>query len=163
MKLRIHISRNIAALLLLAASGHVPTLFGASPKSANSTNAELSSTNTEIPQSVFVLPSNPKEGRDPFFPDSTRLYENAKPVQAVNNSITLGDLVVRSIIVDDNGNLAIINNHTFATGDDGTVITKGGRQINVHCVAIDPKAKTVTVEAEGSKVVLHFLPDLTNP
>jgi hypothetical protein len=30
-----------------------------------------------VSRSVFVLPANPLEGRDPFFPTSTRPYENA--------------------------------------------------------------------------------------
>ena len=35
------------------------------------------SNTTKASRSVFILPSSPGEGRDPFFPDSTRPYKLA--------------------------------------------------------------------------------------
>ncbi len=40
-------------------------------------------TNAPI-KSVFLLPSNPNEGRDPFFPNSTRPYEDIISKHAVD-------------------------------------------------------------------------------
>ena len=32
---------------------------------------------TAVRRSVFVMPTNPQEGRDPFYPESTRPYASA--------------------------------------------------------------------------------------
>ena len=42
-------------------------------------------TQTDAPEvvshSIFVIPTNPQEGRDPFFPNSSRPYESAPAAQ----------------------------------------------------------------------------------
>jgi len=53
--------------------------------------------------------------------------------------------------------LVIINNHTFAAGDEGDVITEQGR-IHVRCVEIKPHA--VVVEVSGH---YHELTSPDNP
>ena len=43
--------------------------------------------------------------------------------------------------------MAIINNHTFAVGDEGDVITPSGR-VHLRCIDIQPG--TVVIEVNGS-------------
>ena len=69
---------------------------------------------------------------------------------------TLTDLVVKTIIGTPPRVFAIINNHTFAPGDDGDVILKDGRRLHIRILAINPKASTVTIEASGATVTLTF-------
>jgi hypothetical protein len=97
-----------------------------------------------VVRSVFVLPANPKEGRDPFFPNSSRPYEEITSKNPVASDIT--SLVLRGISGPPDHRLAIINNHSFGTGDEGDVITPHGR-IHIRCVEI--KDASVVVEAGG--------------
>jgi hypothetical protein len=104
--------------------------------------------------SLFVLPSNPKEGRDPFFPDSLRPYESAVPK---THSVELTSLIFKGVSGPPDHRLVIINNHTFSVGDEGDVTTAQGR-IHIRCV--DIKANSVVLEASGQLVTLTFS---TNP
>ena len=107
------------------------------------------------PKSVFVMPQEPKEGRDPFFPNSSRPYETAN-VKNVDNTV-LHTLKIKSIMDGGDGRVfAIINNHTFAPGDEGTVINDQGQRINIQCLEINSKAGTVTVESAGARATLNF-------
>ena len=101
-------------------------------------------TNAPAPRSVFVLPANPGEGRDPFFPKSNRPYESATP--ATNNVVEVTALVVKGISGAADHRLVIINTTTFAAGDTADVFTEQGR-IRVHCVEIKPRS--VVVEIAG--------------
>src|SRR5580700_2344733 len=65
------------------------------------------------PKSVFILPSKPQEGRDPFFPDSIRPYEEAQAATA-STAPPITDLVVKTILVNSHGEaFAMINDQTF--------------------------------------------------
>ena len=138
----------LAALLLMAAAG--PLTLPAAPASPNA--------GPEIQQSVFDYP-NPNgasKGRDPFFPDSTRLQERKSPKQSRGPS--LSDLALKSILGTPPQVFAIINNHTFAPGEEGDVITKNGQRLHIRCVAINPSALTATVEANGTSATLTLVP-----
>ena len=144
MKSRVHDHQWLPAMLLcLAACGPV-RLAAAPPQPASQ----------EIQQSVFTFPASPAEGRDPFFPSSIRIYGSNpdKPSQGP----AFNELSVRSILVTPQSVLAIINNHPFAAGEDGDVIIKPGQRLHIRCAAINPKAGTVTVEADGFSQVLHL-------
>lgn len=107
-------------------------------------------------KSVFVMPDSPKDGRDPFFPNSTRPYESSTSAKNVDNSL-LHTLKIGSIMDGGVGRVfAIINNHAFAPGEEGTVITDDGQRINIRCLDIDSKAGTVTVESSGARATLNF-------
>ncbi|HUA66719.1 MAG TPA: hypothetical protein VME24_12785 [Alphaproteobacteria bacterium] len=106
--------------------------------------------NTHAPvKSVFVQPTNPNEGRDPFFPNSMRPYQDFVPKHAVVNSV----LQIKGFSEIAGHRYVIINNHTFAEGDEGDVLTPGGR-VHVRCLTLG--ADSVLVEANGSRQVLRF-------
>jgi hypothetical protein len=102
------------------------------------------------PISTFVLPSSPKEGHDPFFPDSLRPYES---VVANNHTAEITSLIFKGVSGPPGHRLVIINNHTFGAGDEGDVITAQGR-LHIHCVEIRDDA--VVVESGGQRVILTF-------
>lgn len=107
-------------------------------------------------KSVFVIPNSPKEGRDPFFPNSNRPYESSPAAKTVNNAM-LHTLKVKSIQPGRNGQVfAIINNHAFAPGEEGSVINDEGQRINIRCLEINVTAGTVTIESAGARATLNF-------
>ena len=147
MNPRAHILQSLlAALLSLTVAGPL-ALFAAPPPQPPKTEIQPA-------VSLFVYPNNTSEGRDPFFPASSRVYDTNPDIVA--HAPTLTDLVVKTIIGTPPRVFAIINNHTFAPGDDGDVTTKDGRRLHIHCVDINPKAGTATVEANGMSEVLHL-------
>ncbi len=82
MKPRNLISRSLPAALLPVVLAGTLTLFAAPPQRPAQT--ETSKT-PEMPKSTFVVPASPKEGRDPFFPQSNRLY--SENPDAVTNAM----------------------------------------------------------------------------
>jgi hypothetical protein len=101
-------------------------------------------------RSVFAIPTNVREGRDPFFPESTRVFE---AVAAATKTVEITALTVKGISGLPGHRLVIINNHTFGIGDEGDVLTPTGR-VHIRCVEIRPDA--VTIEINGQRHELHF-------
>lgn len=104
----------------------------------------IPSNKTETPHSIFTLPSRPSEGRDPFFPNSTRPYEVAAAV--IPQVADIKSLVLRGFSGTLDHRLVIINNHTFAAGDEGDVITSTG---HLHLRCIEIRTNSVVVEVGG--------------
>ncbi len=94
-------------------------------------------------QSVFIMPANAKDGRDPFYPESTRTIVAAA---AASHTVEITSLKVPGISGTPGHLLAIINNHTFAVGDEGEVLTPSGR-VSLRC--LDIQADFVLVEING--------------
>ncbi|MDE3098568.1 MAG: hypothetical protein KGJ88_03770 [Verrucomicrobiota bacterium] len=133
----------MAAAFALAAAG-APAPRGKAPSKA-----------VVMPESVFVMPRTPAQGRDPFFPDSMRPYEAEAKPSATVREVERSDLVVRSI-VNSKTPLTIINDVTFGAGDAAVVTTPNGQKVEIRCLAIDPRRRTVLVTANGQRMVLVF-------
>ena len=102
-------------------------------------------------RSVFTMPSSPSEGRDPFFPNSIRPYEDA--ISKVKRPADFTSLEIRGFSEIANHRYVIINNHTFGQGDEGDVLTSQGR-LHIRCLAVG--ADTVLVESGGAQHLLKF-------
>jgi len=128
-----------SGVLLLVTAANVS--FCASSKKAD-----------EAPQpvrSVFIIPANPQEGRDPFYPDSMRVYKTLAPTQAA----IISNLSVKGFSGTPGNWTVIINNHSFAVGDEGDVLDGTGR-VHIHCLEIVPGR--VVIEANGQRRELNF-------
>ena len=101
-------------------------------------------------RSVFIMPTSPKEGRDPFFPDSTRVYESNITTSHV---VEINSLAIKGYSIVNGNPIVIINNHSFMVGDEGDVLVPGGR-VHVHCIDIKPSL--AIVEVNGQRHDLHF-------
>jgi hypothetical protein len=133
-------------VLLLSAIMTVPLVCSAQPAKATAAAPAK-----PVPKkSVFVMPSSPKEGRDPFFPDSTRPYEAAV---ATSHVVEVTSLAVKGYSVVNGVPCVIINNHSFMAGDEGDVLTPGGR-VHVRCLQIKPTVAIVDVN--GRRHDLNF-------
>lgn len=104
-----------------------------------------------VSRSVFVIPANSKDGRDPFFPNSTRPYETVSAVQPHVGDVSA--LVLKGISGPPDRRLVIINNHTFGVGDEANLATPQG-PIHVRCVEI--KAGSVVIESGGQRHELNY-------
>lgn len=120
-------------LIVALAAAAAPVVFGDQPKAAT--------TNSIAPLSVFTMPTGPREGRDPFYPDSNRPYEANKPVGSV---VEANSFSVKGLSVQNGHSMVIINNHTFATGDEGDVLTAAGR-VHIHLVQIHDNIAVILV------------------
>lgn len=100
--------------------------------------------------STFITPTSLKEGRDPFHPKSTRFI--AKPV-VVKPAVGPVVLECKGVSGTADRPLAIINNRTFAVGEEQFVNTAAGR-VKVKCLAID--GMKVRVQAQGEVRELLF-------
>jgi len=108
-----------------------------------------------VVRSVFVMPTNPNEGRDPFFPNSSRPYETAMAGKPHIGDVS--SLVLKGVSGPPDARLAIINNHTFGIGDEQDLVTSQGR-IHIRCIEI--KTNSVVIESAGQR---HELKYATNP
>ena len=129
--------------LKLAAAAFLAAALWPAPLSAAPVSAPAQ-TNV-VPHSTFILPNSPKDGIDPFFPNSTRPYENT--VQATHVTL-ITSLVLKGISGPAGNRLAIINNHTFGADEQGDVIVPGGK-VHVHVLQINEK--TAVIEAGGQR------------
>jgi hypothetical protein len=100
--------------------------------------------------SVFVQPANAREGHDPFFPESSRPYESAV---LTTHTIEFTSLSVKGFSSVAGHEFVIINNHTFGLGDEGDVITSGGR-VHIRCLEIRPNS--VLIEINGQQHELNL-------
>jgi hypothetical protein len=105
---------------------------------------------TAVRRSVFVMPTNPQEGRDPFYPESTRPYASAVVSHVAPVTTTL---VIKGFSGTPANRMVIINNHSFGVGDEGDVLTEGGR-VHIRCLEIN--ANNVIIEANNQRRELTF-------
>lgn len=107
--------------------------------------------NTNAPVlSVFTLPAAPSDGRDPFFPNSTRPYEQSI---LKHHHVDVTSLQIKGFSEIAGRRYVIINNHTFGEGDEGDVLTPEGR-IHIRCLSVG--ANSVLVESGGAQHILNF-------
>jgi len=107
----------------------------------------------QIPKSLFSVPTTPQEGKDPFFPRSTRLFNDA----VVKTNQQPGGVVVELRLNGISGaadhRLAIINNRTFETGEEGEVVSNAGRS---RIICKDITADSVRVLIGGVERILRL-------
>lgn len=99
--------------------------------------------------SVSVFDDRLPEGRDPFFPDSTR-RESQVPVIVTNKTQEKTTRISEPASLTLNGVIgartALINNQTFIAGETKYVRTSKGN-VRVTCIAV--QNSFVTIEVEG--------------
>ena len=107
----------------------------------------------QIPQSLFIIPTTPQEGKDPFFPRSTRLFNDAVVKTNQQPGGVVVELKLNGISGAADHRLAIINNRTFETGEEGEVVSNVGRS---RIICKDIKADSVRVLISGEERILRL-------
>lgn len=127
--------------MILFASAAAFSALGQSTVSTNAAPATIAS--------VFIMPNSPQEGRDPFYPESTRPYITA----VAHKTMPVVDLVIHGFSGTTDDRTVIINNHSFGAGDEGDVITPGGRA-HLRCLTIS--SNSVVIECDHQRRTLTF-------
>ena len=155
------ISRNrrfavpvLAVLLLVGKSNDAIAAANPTSPAPAATSTNQVTVPLEIPQSIFVIPNNPREGRNPFFPGShAELPPTPRPQAPVDSSS-----FILNGITSPPKRTAMINGRTFEVGEEGKVRVPGGGLELIKC--LDIGADSATIEWKGQQAVLRFR---TNP
>ena len=116
-------------------------------------SAKPASTNVVvIPTSVFAWPPTQKDGRDPFFPDSLRIYKNS----AVNTNTAPTAVILKlgGIGGTHEHPLAIINGTTLAPDETASIATTSGR-IKVHLLEVTTNSVVIEVNGQPRELRLR--------
>jgi hypothetical protein len=153
MKLRV-IQKIIATVLSSAAVTSTVYAAGPATKPASAAAAPALADLKPI-QSVFILPHNAQEGRDPFYPKSTRPYTSGAPIIVSNAApiISSVELKLKALSGEKDRRLALVNNHTFEAGEEAEVTTSSGR-MRIRCLEIRPDSVVVQVGPERRELRL---------
>ena len=110
-------------------------------------------TPVDIPQSVFVAPATPKDGRNPFFPQSVA----AQPVIKTKEStqIDMSGFVLNGITSPPR-RTAMINGRTFEPGEEGEVKLPSGAKVLIKCEEIRADSTVITVSGARRELKLRF-------
>ncbi len=116
------------------------------------TPAATPSAPQEAQQSKSVFVDRPNFGRDPFFPNSSRrgtIVQDTvvEPVANFNN------IVLKGISGTVEKRLAIINNKTFGTGEEGE-LRIGGHLTKVKCVEVREKSVVISINGATRELFL---------
>jgi hypothetical protein len=152
-----HVSITGLALGLIAVAQTLPA--GAAPAkapaSASTTPATLATAGSEAenPRSVFTLPASPKEGRNPFFPQSIApVPANPKPTETDFGATAF----VLNGITSPPKRTAMINGRTFETGEESEIKLPSGSRILVKCVEIRDDSAVILVAGQRRELRLRF-------
>jgi hypothetical protein len=159
MTLRVHSFQFTVILLPMALLGLAGGLHAAStqtnspPKTPATTQTNSAPNNAPITLSVFTMPNSPSDGRDPFYPDSTRIYKSTVAKTNQPSVASTSFLILKILSGPPGHRLATINTTTFGTGEEADVATAMGR-VRVRCLEI--RDESVLIDISGERRELHF-------
>jgi hypothetical protein len=142
-----------AFLLVLAGAAFADSPKDTSAKAAGRAAASIKVVpEVTFPQSVFNVPVQPTDGRNPFFPQST-VQVVIIPKITKENPIESFSFVLNGITSPPK-RTAMINGRTFEAGEEGEVRMPSGAKILIKCQEI--KVDSATIEVGGQKRELHM-------
>jgi hypothetical protein len=130
------------ALALLGPTLTARAAASPAPPAPPSTNVSPAAALTVgVPRSVFVVPTSPKQGRNPFFPRSGfhGPATEPKPQPVPTSAIVLNGLTSPPRAS------AMINGRTFETGESGQIKLPNGTKVQVKCLEIRPPDAAVAI------------------
>lgn len=146
-----------AALLPASAAATNTTLVVRARAAKTAAPAPVAVTEQLVPQSTFVVPRKVSDGKDPFFPSSTRVYSTGINTKPETTPSVVADLALKGISGSAEQPLAIINTTTFTAGEMNDVLLKNGR-IKVQCLEINMGAGTVLIQVGAERRELRLQP-----
>jgi hypothetical protein len=104
-----------------------------------------------IPNSVFTIPSQPSEGRNPFFPQSA---PHVPPPSFPKNPSVEASWFVLNGITSPPKRTAMINGRTFEAGEEGEVRVASGAKVLIKCEEI--RAESAIIITGGARRELRL-------
>jgi|GEM_PF-1333910 len=147
------------------------------PPTTNRINALAGTGKTNLnAETNSIFDDKRKEGRDPFFPQSSRRWAitGAPPPEThkssiphVENAKAEGEgakvapppesfLKLASIIQAGGRKIASINGRTLEVGNDVTVHLPTGLSVRIHCIEIDATTVVVTLDDKPERKTLYL-------
>jgi hypothetical protein len=123
---------------------------------ANATNNAPASANIVIATSQFAIPTTAAQGRDPFFPLSSRTAVSAN-TNRTNVKAATAKLVLQGISGTQAKRFALISRRTFESGEEGEV-TVDRTKYHVRCLSI--KEDSAIIEVDGQQQELKLRPGI---
>lgn len=150
--MKLHISAGLVFVAIFFANSSA--LVAAPKASVQATNAPAADTHQwEIPQSVFQIPANPKEGRDPFFPNAILGPQPVKPKETA--PVDLSGFVLNGITSPPK-RTAMINGRTFEPGESGEVRLSNGARVLIKCLEIKSESAIIEVAGQRQELKMRF-------
>ena len=116
--------------------------------------------NDETPKSAFI--DDVKVGKDPFFPNPTRRSGKIRVATIPNDGLTQtpsknysDQIKLKGILGSAIRPLVLINNHTFAVGEQAEVKTSEGK-VRVRCLEIRERSVIVTLGGDTQRRELYL-------
>lgn len=149
------VSRCLAVLAAVSCLGLAAT---AAPSTKSAPAAEPAAkpvVQQDIPKSVFVIPSSPKEGRNPFFPYSAQPAPAPNPDPGGKNPTPVdASGFVLNGITSPPKRTAMINGRTFEPGEAGEVRTRNAYRVLIKCEEIRDDSAIINVD--GKRIELRL-------
>ncbi len=137
---------------LLLACAFLALETGSLYAAGTNTNAVVSVTNSPVANTNTFKSVFDSKGRDPFYPHSNR--QSMAPSENGETAPTI-ILALKGISGSANRKFAIINDHTFSSGEEGEVVTAGGR-VRIRCLEIHADHAIVTIGNNTEKIELRM-------
>lgn len=115
----------------------------ATPKKAKNALVLQKVPEVAIPQSVFNIPNQPSEGRNPFFPQST-IKTAPQPQLHRENTFDTTSFVLNGITSPPK-RTAMINGRTFEPGEEGEVRLPAGGKMMIKVEEIKTESAIIIV------------------
>ncbi len=144
---------GVSALLLagLAVAAAAQTSPAAPKTDTDTASSSSANTGTNAFTSVFIVPTSPKQGRNPFFPNAAV----RGPVQVASKTAAADTTaIVLNGITSPPRRTAMINGRTFEPGEDGEVKLSTGGKIEIRC--LDIKDDSVVIMVAGQRREIRF-------
>ena len=150
-----HLSKALVALSVTLSA--LPLVAGGAASQKGQGTAKTSEPNiaaalapVEIPQSVFTISGNPKECRNPFFPQTAPVA----PLPAPKATFSDATAFILNGITSPPKPSAMINGYTFEVGEEHEVKLPNGSKVLVKCEEIHADSAVIVVG--GVRRELHL-------
>jgi hypothetical protein len=157
MKLLVR-SSSTATFFLLAGLLSSTVLARASSKDAPAKGTAKLPSNlrsvpeVSIPQSIFTIPSQPSEGRNPFFPQT--VLRVVIPTINPETSVDTSSFVLNGITSPPK-RTAMINGRTFEPGEEGEVKLPAGGRMLIKCEQVKAESAVVVIAGQRRELRLR--------
>ena len=106
-----------------------------------------------VPQSVFALPGQPGEGRNPFFPQSS--VRVVVPARVTPEHPVETFTFILNGITSPPKRTAMINGRTFEQGEEGEVRLPNGAKMMIKCEEIKADSAVIVVSGQRRELRLR--------